>query len=222
MKKSVTLTICLLIFPVLVYSQDASDASRQNQEAAQQLADMLQDMRTLSATVEVLTLGQDGREIQESESRLIMQKPDHFSWETLSPYADLMLTDGKRIWRVEYDLDQVTIEPFSDDVSRTPILLLNGDANAIAETYTVSASAMGSDAGSIQGFILYPSTPDNLFERLSLTFDDRVLQEMQFEDSLGQKTSLTFIDPEVNGVIDPEVFVFHMPEGLELIDNTGE
>lgn len=220
MKNLLLLLACLL--PLPGFSQedaDASDATRQNQEAAQRLSGILQDLRTLDATVEVLTLGQDGREIQESESRLIMQKPDHISWETLSPYAELMLTDGENIWRVEYDLEQVTIEPFAQDSGRTPLLLLNGDTQSIAASYTVSFAEM--DNGSIQRFILYPNAPDRLYERLSLTFSDGVLAEMQFESSLGQKTSLTFIDPQVNGDIDPDVFVFHMPEGLEVIDNTG-
>ena len=134
------------------------------------------------------------------------------------PYSELLLADGSRIWHWEPDLEQVTIEPFSDDVNRTPALLLNGDADEIAESYTVSSADM--DFGSMVRFVLYPKAPDSLFERLSLTFAGNTLQEMQFEDSLGQKTSLTFSNLVTNAAIDPGVFVFTVPDGMDVIDNS--
>lgn len=214
------LQVFLLLFSVAVAAQDETSPAVQNLEAAENLSLLLADMQTLSAEVNVLTLDQDGREIQESSSRLIMQKPDHFSWETIAPYPELMITDGNRIWRFEYDLEQITIEPFSDDISRTPVLLLNGNADDIAQTYFVAAAAM--DSGSRQRFILTPRVPDSLFTRLSLTFANSLLEEMQFEDSLGQKTSLSFANLEINRVIDASVFTVELPDDMEIIDNTGE
>jgi len=210
----------LLLFSLAIAAQKEMSQEEQNLGAAENLASLLRDMQTLSAEVNVLTLDQDGREIQESESRLIMQKPDHFSWETISPYPELMVTDGNRIWRFEYDLEQITIEPFSDDVGRTPVLLLNGNADDIAETYFVAAAA--TDSGSRQRFILTPRVTDSLFTRLSLTFANNLLEEMQFEDSLGQKTSLSFANLEINRDIDASVFTVELSDDMEIIDNTGE
>lgn len=215
MKQSLFFLLSLLL-PLALAAQEREPGD--NQAAADRLADILQATSTLQADVSQLTLDQDGREIQEFQARLVMQKPDHFSWEILSPYAELTLTDGQRIWRLEPDLEQVTVDNFSAEVNRTPVLLLNGDAEDIAGNYTVSAADM--DFGSRQRFILTPRAPDSLFERLSLTFNETTLEEMQFEDSLGQKTSLIFSNLETNAAIDPAVFVFHMPEGMEIIDNT--
>ena len=91
----------------------------------------------------MLTLDQDGREIQESVARLIMEKPYKVSWEIVSPYQELMLTDGSRIWRYEHDLEQVSIDAFNNDISRTPVLLLNGEAAAIADSYHIASSCHG-------------------------------------------------------------------------------
>ncbi len=190
-------------------------------DAANVLAAILQETQTLQAQVEVLTLDQDGREIQESVARLIMEKPYKVSWEILSPYQELMLTDGTRIWRYEHDLEQVSIDTFNNDISRTPVLLLNGEAAAIADSYNIASVVM--DYDSVQRFILTPKASDSLFERLSLSFADSTLTEMQFEDSLGQKTSLTFSNVRANNTIDPAVFIFQMPsdvDDLEIIDNT--
>ena len=78
------------------------------------------------------------------------------------------------------------------------------------------------EQGNLQRFILIPIAPDSQIERLSLTFAENLIQEMQFESSLGQKTSLTFNTPQINIDIDPVVFEFHLAEGMELIDNTGD
>jgi len=208
---------CLLLGPGLLFGQQPSGLTA-DLEVAQRLSAILQDMHTLEAGVEQLTLDQNGREVQVFQARLKLSKPDHFSWQILSPYEELMTTNGEYIWRYEPDLEQVTIETFSNDLSRTPVLLLNGDAQAIADSYTISASDMGD--GMRQRFILHPKAPDSLFERLSLTFAGTTLEEMQFEDSLGQKTSLSFSDMTMNAAIDEAAFIFSIPDGVEVMDNT--
>jgi outer membrane lipoprotein carrier protein len=222
MKPLLTFLMSLFLFSATqIAAQDASVASNDsNKEAAEQLAAILQQMNTLSADVEQLTLDQDGREIQEFQAKLILVKPDHFYWEILSPYSESMIADGTRIWRIEPDLDQVTVEDFQNDSGRNPLLLLNGDAEMLAGSYTIAAAKM--EQGNLQRFILIPIAPDSQIERLSLTFAENLIQEMQFESSLGQKTSLTFNTPQINIDIDPVVFEFHLAEGMELIDNTGD
>ena len=41
---------------------------------------------------------------------------------------------------------------------------------------------------------------------MSLTFANSLIEEMQFESSLGQKTSLTFANLEINGEVDMSIF----------------
>jgi len=213
--KTFWLTFLLLVSPLVMAQEPAPSGEL---AAAAQLAAILEQTRTLRADVDVLTLDQDGREIQESKALLVMQKPDHFYWEILSPYSETMLTNGERIWRFEPDLEQVTVEHFGNDINRTPVMLLNGDAADIAESYTIASADM--DGGVLARFILYPKASDSLFTRLSLTFAGSSLEEMQFEDSLGQKTSLTFSGLEANAAIEPGTFEFHMPDDVEIIDNT--
>ena len=134
MKQLLMFLMSLFLFSATqIAAQDASVASNDsNKEAAEQLAAILQQMNTLSADVEQLTLDQDGREIQEFQAKLILVKPDHFYWEILSPYSESMIADGTRIWRIEPDLDQVTVEDSQNDSGRNPLLLLNGDAEMLA------------------------------------------------------------------------------------------
>ncbi len=48
--------------------------------AVQQLEAILQQTQSLSAAVVQLQVDQDGRELQESQAELVMQKPGNFYW----------------------------------------------------------------------------------------------------------------------------------------------
>lgn len=186
--------------------------------ALQELVALLQQTDTLQAEVEQLLMDQEGRELQETRALLLMQKPSSFRWEIVEPYSELMVTDGNRIWRYEPDLEQVTIQTFNTELDRTPVMLLNGTAESIRDNYAVTASTMAD--GEHQRFILLPRQPDSLFERMSLTFNGAVLEEMQFEDSLGQQTSLSFHDVQRNVAVDAGSFSFEPPAGVDVIDST--
>ncbi len=186
--------------------------------ALDQLVSLLQQTATLKADVEQLVMDQEGRELQEISARLLMQKPANFRWEVTEPYSELMVTDGNTVWRYEPDLEQVTIQQFDTELDRTPIMLLNGSADDIRSNYAVSAATMAD--GVRQRFILQPRQPDSLFERMSLTFNGPVLEEMQFEDSLGLQTSLGFKAVERNEDIDTGAFSYEPPAGVDVIDST--
>ncbi|MEI7948616.1 MAG: outer membrane lipoprotein chaperone LolA [Gammaproteobacteria bacterium] len=186
--------------------------------ALHQLVAVLQQTRTLQASVEQLLMDQEGRELQETRARLTMQKPDNFRWEILQPYPELQVTDGHTIWRYEPDLEQVTIETFNSKLERTPVMLLNGTEQTIGKSYKVSATKLAD--GVRQQFVLQPKQPDSLFVTLTLTFNGAVLEEMHFEDSLGQKTSLAFKMDQRNQQLDSALFHFTPPQGVEVINNT--
>jgi outer membrane lipoprotein carrier protein len=205
-----------LILLAFCDSAGAQQAVSQESGAISALEAILDQTNTLSAEVEQLLIDQDGRELQETRALLLMEKPARFRWAVMQPYEELMVTDGETIWRYEPDLEQVTIQPFDDDVDRTPVMLLNGDAAMIAEAYDVSSTNMGGD---LVRFILTPRNPDRLFESLSLTFNGPVLEEMQFEDSLGQQTSLSFHEVQRNVPLDASQFSFSPPPGIDVIDN---
>jgi outer membrane lipoprotein carrier protein len=113
-----------------------------------------------------------------------------------------------------------SIESLAAELDRTPIMLLNGNAEEIATTYEVTMGVM--EDIHISRFILIPRSPSRLFERLAVTFRDAELIEMQFEDSLGQQTSLSFDNIVRNQPLAADQFHFTAPAGVEVIDTTEE
>lgn len=186
-------------------------------EAAVALTRLLEKTRTLRAEVLQLTLDQQGREVQEFHATLTLAKPDHFRFHATQPYERLMVTDGVKLWNYEPDLEQVTIDPFSAEYSRTPGMLLSADADTLATLFDISMLQIG-DRG--QRFTLLPLEPEALLASLSLGFDEGELHELQFEDSLGQRTSMSFDKVESNPVLAEDIFTFQIPDGIDVIDST--
>jgi outer membrane lipoprotein carrier protein len=209
-----------VIFPLLMVFLNPFllSAYAQGDSAVNQLVAILSQSSSMQADVEQLTLDQGGVELQEVKARLVMQKPDHFYWELSEPYEELMVTNGDKVWIYEPDLDQVTIRDFETDLSRTPLLFLNADAELLARTYSVSRNVLPDSQ--YARFVLLPLEPGSQLERLSLTFLEDKLEEMQYETTLGQSISLYFSNLEVNFAVDMDLFEFMPPTGIEIIDTT--
>ncbi|MEX2367771.1 MAG: outer membrane lipoprotein chaperone LolA [Pseudohongiellaceae bacterium] len=206
------------LFSVVLLVSCVCARAQHEDTAVSQLIQVLQQTSTMQAQVEQLTLDQNGREIQEADATMVMRKPDHFFWHATAPYEELMTTNGELIWIYEPDLEQVSIQNFQSQVSRTPALLLSTDEAGLQESFHVSVSVLPNNNRT--RFVLLPRDPGSLFETLSLTFFNAVLEEMQFEDSLGQKTSLSFRDVVLNEPVDDGLFTFTAPPGIDIIDST--
>lgn len=182
----------------------------------QALVATLAQTTSIQAEVEQLILSQDGREIQALQGEIAMQKPDRLYWHVSEPYEELMISDGESVWYYEPDLEQVSIQDYPDDIESNPILLLNGDLQALAEIYEVS---MGFVDEEIKQYILLPLLPSSAYERFSLTFSGSDLMQMQFESSVGQLTSFSFSNIINNQALDSGLFDFAIPAGIEIIDS---
>jgi len=204
--------------PLLAQDNDAAEYATEGDGAAR-LAELLAQTESLSAEIEQLVLDQDGREVQETRALLQMRKPASFRWEVSEPWEELTVTDGEIVWRHEPDLEQVIIRRFDEALDRTPVMLLNADAATIAEAYEVTAVSM--DDSGIERFVLYPRQPDSLFERLSLGFEGADLIEMQWEDSLGQRSSLGFRNLQRNLSLPDARFHFSIPPDVDVIDTVS-
>lgn len=204
-------------FAALVCLLSASGAVAE-EAAASRLTSLLARVSTLQADVDQLTMDQQGREVQAATAQLKMRKPDHFYWHATSPYEEVMVTNGELLWIYEPDLEQVTIERFNAATTHTPAMLLSSDAATLTENFVIEVDELPEDG---LRFMLYPRQPEALFEELILVFYRQQLEEMQFEDSLGQRTSLYFLNMQINPALDDGIFEFTAPAGVEIIDSGG-
>ena len=178
----------------------------------------LAGMVSLSADVEQLIIEADGGILEESLIRMLLKRPDGFYWETVEPYAELLVTNGVWLWSYQPDLEQVVIEPWNKEESELAAQLLSGDTGGLSAEYEIASLA--SDSREVSEFVLTPRVSTNINRRVSLSFTSSRLDSIVVEARNGQRTVWRFVNVVLNPQIEDEVFQFEIPEGIEVIENS--
>ena len=193
--------------------------------AATPLDAYLDDMKTLRASFVQTLADAHGKEIDRSTGTLIVSRPGKFSWE-IHPQnmggskdsGQLMVADGKNLWFLDRDLQQVTVKPADAALSATPAMLLSGTVD-VRKNFTIT-SAPKRDG--LDWVLVEPHGTDADFRRALMGFEGKdagqpALKRMILEDKLGQTATVMFDHVERNGNVTPEEVSFTPPAGVDVI-----
>ena len=186
--------------------------------AATPLDSFLEDMKTLRATFLQTLVDSHGREIDRSTGTLIVSRPGKFSWEihpqgTGAEAGQLMVADGRNLWFLDRDLQQVTVKPADSALSATPAMLLSGTVD-VRKNFSVMAAPK---RDGLDWVLVEPHGSEADFRRALLGFDGKDLKRMILEDKLGQTATVMFDHVERNGLVKSEEVSFTPPAGVDVI-----
>jgi len=203
--------IRMLLLTVLSFT--CVTAVADDEIAVQRLTELLNQAETITARFSQLTLDGSGTQLQETAGQLALKRPGLFRWHTDEPMEQLLVSNGEKVWLYDPDLQQVTIQALDQRLTHTPALLLSGDVSKIRENFEISHK----EAGNVVDFILKPKSKDTLFDSLRLSFRNKVLNDMQLIDSIGQRTNILFLNVKMNEPQDDAQFTFEIPAGADVI-----
>jgi outer membrane lipoprotein carrier protein len=205
--------------------------------AATPLDSYLDDMKTLRATFLQTLADAHGREIDRSSGTLIVSRPGKFSWEVhpqesaggagagaaAGPGAgagggQLMVADGRNLWFLDRDLQQVTVKPADAALSATPAMLLSGTVD-VRKNFTITPAPK---RDGLDWVMVEPHGSEADFRHALLGFEGKgagppALKRMILEDKLGQTATVLFDHVERNGHVAPEEVSFTPPPGVDVI-----
>jgi outer membrane lipoprotein carrier protein len=197
-----TAALCLAWLPAV--PADDSDTTVQAffNELDTLQADFHQEVRDVDNTVQ-----------QVSDGKVWIQRPGRFRWDYASPYRQQLVSDGKRLWSYDEDLEQVTVQPIGEVLSATPAMLLGG-SQPLELIFTVEP--LSAD-GNREQVLLKPKSNDSNVTALLLDFTDRIISGIRAEDSFGNITSFTFTNLVRNRELDSALFRFEPPAGVDIV-----
>ena len=210
------IALCLITACLIPLSGAA--LAQTEERVLEQLDTLLANMNTLTADVTQLIVESDGGVLEKSEIQMKLKRPSGFYWETLSPFPELIVTDGMKLWNYQPDLEQVVIEDWDATRSELAAQLLSGNTENLAEEYLLSRRDQGQNE--FKEFVLLPRESDNVYRQITLTFNDQVLDMIHIDSNNGQKTVWQFFNLAVNNPVSDQDFVFETPPGVEIIINT--
>ncbi len=176
------------------------------------LEEFLAKTHTLEASFEQTLRTHDGEVLQQAEGTFYLDRPGKFRWNYRSPYEQIIVSDGERVWIHDVELQQVTVQKQSADLPSSPMALLE-DSLTLHKNFDVVS--LDEQAG-IYRLKLLSKTKESDFGEIIVGLDSKGLRFMQLHDQFEQVTDIVFSDVSTNTQLAKEVFEFIPPEGVDV------
>ncbi len=208
------LTRRLLLACLLCWSSAGALAAAEGAcpDGGKLLGEQLARLRGLSANFEQRVTAADGHLLQTSAGVLQLAKPGRIYWVAEPPYEQTVVADGSNIWVYDPDLEQVTVKALRHQLDNSPAALLVGDAEQVLKEFRVCAFA----EGKITRILLRPLATDAVYAEVELDFAAGAPTAIRMVDSLGQRTVVELRDVELTPVLNPAIFHFVPPPGVDV------
>lgn len=181
------------------------------------LADPVEDyftaLKSIQAEFHQTVIDSAGESVQDSRGQVWMQRPGLFRWDYKTPYRQLIVSDGHKLWTYDEDLEQATVKPIDEALSSTPAVLLSG-YRPLSE---VMSWAPDSDNDAYRWYRLTPKRDDAAVQSVRIGFTGEQLAIIEVVDGFDNHTRIVFSNVQRNGAVDAALFTLALPAGTDII-----
>ncbi len=201
----------LKIFVLLLFVGISTKVSAQ--PAVDMLNKFLNSTKSMEAKFQQKLLDQGGLLLQQSAGTFTLKRPGKFMWNYLIPYPQQIVSNGKKIWIYDSELEQVSIKPYSQILSGAPVILLDQQKD-LQEEFVLK------DHGVLDGVYwvsLFPKQTETEFKQIRVGLQNNIMRQMMLVDSFEQTTIIEFEHLKVNPELKDTEFEFEIPEGTDVV-----
>lgn len=187
----------------------------QAETPVQQLKSFLHASSSLAADFKQVTINKHGQATQNTTGKFYLSRPGKFRWNYLKPFAQEIVSNGGKVWIYDADLEQVTSKQLDDSLGSTPALLLTGQVD-------VEAKFRLDEQGETEGMSwvrLSPKNDEAGFKYILIGLQNGQLGGMELSDNFGQLTRIYFSNIQINPNLNPSLFIFTPPKGVDVFEN---
>lgn len=192
-------------------------ASTASADGREQLDEFLDKVKSFHAEFEQQLFDEYGEPLETSSGEVDIVRPGRFNWSYQKPYRQRIVSDGKTLWVYDADLEQVTINDVDLGNVDSPGRLLGDDVD-IDASFKVEPLPTKDD---VEWLRLTPKASEQQFNEIELGLREGIVVSMRLKDNLGQTTVIGFSAVDRDAKIEPSVFHFEVPPGVDVIRGTG-
>jgi outer membrane lipoprotein carrier protein len=151
-----------------------------------------------------------------STGRFEFLRPNLFRFQYTKPFEQTIVADGQTLWLHDVDLNQVTSRSQKDALGSTPAALIasGADMKGLSDAFELK-SAPARDG--LEWLEARPKDRDGQLQMVRVGFRQGQLSVLDIEDSLGQRSVLTFSEWRANAALKANEFKFQPPAGASVI-----
>lgn len=200
-----------LIAAVLLVS--TAHAVSKNDSGLVRFNAFMKEVKTLEAFFTQEVVSENGQIGKMTTGTLKLSRPGKFHWEYVNPVPQQIISNGKKVWIYDQQLEQVTIKPISDALGASPAAILTSSRD-IRKDFNVKELPARENMKWVE---LRPKNSETDFDRILVGMDDLGIQGMDLYDQFGRRTMIRFQESRVNQPISGSFFNFVPPAGTDVI-----
>lgn len=143
-------------------------------------------------------------------------RPNRFRFEYTKPFEQTIVADGQTLWLYDVDLNQVTARGQKEVLGSTPAALIAAgtDLKGLSDAFDLKA-AVARDG--LEWLEAKPKDRNGQLQMVRVGFKQGQLSVLDIEDSLGQRSVLTFNNWQANAALNADAFKFQPPAGASVM-----
>tara|TARA_A100001037_G_scaffold278810_1_gene280024 strand:+ start:336 stop:938 length:603 start_codon:yes stop_codon:yes gene_type:complete len=176
-----------------------------------ELADLLGDNNSFSASFQQVVRDKDGSALENVKGKISIQD-NKIRWEIEEPYVQTIIVRDGLMTIYDPDLEQLVVRKLNEGFLANPIGLLLGNGRQIERYFTVESDKSGKSS-----FLLEPLEGIKQIPSLILRFDAGRIDMVIIRDRLNQSTRIDF-SSHVKIFEDSDLtFELEVPPGTDII-----
>ena len=180
------------------------------------LKEFYRNTNSMRATFHQEVKDGQGKLVQEVEGKMQLDRPNKFRWDYNKPYEQQIISDGKEVFLLDTELEQVTIRTLNQAIGLSPAALLAG-GEGVEKNFDLKNVKRPEREANVDWVQAMPKQEDGGFERIFIGFKDGELRYMEMVDSFKHLTYIAFKKIERNPTLAVETFLFKVPEGVDVV-----
>lgn len=207
--------------PCLLFLLLALPAPDQLENIVRRLEEHYNRLETLKASFVQLYRAEERAAVREEAGTVYLKKPGRMRWEYTRPEVKLFISDGKMVYLYAPEDRQVTRMPARESADvRTPLRFLLGRMNlkrSFGRIEMVQDFAPLDPGNSV--LRLLPKSQGERFKELRVEVDQQSrIRRLVIYDQDGSRNDFRLTGEEANPRLDPALFRFVIPPGVEVVD----
>ena len=143
-------------------------------------------------------------------------RPNRFRFEYTKPFEQTIVADGQTLWLHDVDLNQVTARGQKEVLGSTPAALIAAgtDLKGLSDAFDLKP---GAARDGLEWLEAKPKDRNGQLQMVRVGFKQGQLSVLDIEDSLGQRSVLTFSNWQSNAPLKAVDFKFEPPAGASVM-----
>ena len=144
------------------------------------------------------------------------QRPGRFKFVYKKPFEQTIVADGQTLWLHDVDLNQVTARGQKEVLGSTPAALIAAgtDLKGLSDAFDLKP---GAAKDGLEWLEAKPKDRNGQLQMVRVGFKQGQLSVLDIEDSLGQRSVLTFSNWQSNAPLKAVDFKFEPPAGASVM-----